>query len=429
MNLQEFIDEHVSKKSKDGIIKVTSAINKRWETRIVTQGLDVQGADGARAYLARYGNNIAAPKVIDLALCAQAKDAEEMAKAFWTKAYELTFGSSPSGAGDTSLQSVSSAGQSVGEEPSVVPDLPQCLQPGKIHTMQAVDAPEDREYYIKSQDYIGQPKRDGHRTVVIATPDKVWFQTRNLNLIDISENKLVTLFKSAAKRLSPFVLDGELWHRSFDGKEHRTAAQAAEWNVRKGQPTAEVTTVYTAFKVLYFAGLSLVDEPEHMRIQLLEKTVWVSDQDMPDGNKHFEICPTAKTTEEKKALVEKQLTEGREGEVWIKSSCNYTGGKDASAYPMVRTKYISILTLLCTGVTPTTAENRLFGSIEVSEEINGKLVPVGKVGSGFDFTSQKEIMEKVPQGNFKVFVATQGRTASGKLMHARYQGMVKNDAE
>ncbi len=164
----------------------------------------------------------------------------------------------------------------------------------------------------------------------------------------------------------------------------------------------------------------------HLRVLI---DIWVSDQDMPDGNKHFEICPTAKTTEEKKALVEKQLTEGREGEVWIKSSCNYTGGKDASAYPMVRTKYISILTLLCTGVTPTTAENRLFGSIEVSEEINGKLVPVGKVGSGFDFTSQKEIMEKVPQGNFKVFVATQGRTASGKLMHARYQGMVKNDGE
>ena len=96
MELQSFINEHVAKKNKDGIIKVNSAINKRWETRIVTQGLDTQGADGARAYLARYGNNIAAPKVIDLALCAQAKGAQEMAKAFWVKAYELTFGSSGS---------------------------------------------------------------------------------------------------------------------------------------------------------------------------------------------------------------------------------------------------------------------------------------------------------------------------------------------
>ncbi|MCK5793097.1 MAG: ATP-dependent DNA ligase [Anaerolineales bacterium] len=422
MKLQTFIDEHVGKKSKDGTIKVTSAINKRWETRIVTQGLDSQGTDGARAYLARYGNNIAAPKVIDLALCAQAKGAQEMAMAFWIKAYELTFGSSPKAAGDTALESVSSATGSKVKELPMLDELPDHLQPGKIHTMQAVDAPEDREYYINSPSYIGQPKRDGHRTLVIATPDKVWFQTRNLNLIDISDNELVNYFKEAAKRLSPFVLDGELWYRSFDGKEHRTAAQAAEWNIRCEKPTEDVRAVYTAFKPLYFAGVSLTDEPESRRIQFLEKVVWLPHPD------NFEICPTARTTEEKKALVEKQITEGREGEVWINSSCRYAGGKNSKSYPMVRTKYIQILQLVCTGVTPTTSENRLFGSIKVAEEVNGKLMPVGKVGSGFDMSSQKEIMAKTSQGNFKVFVATQGRTASGKLMHARYQGMVEDDA-
>ena len=420
MELQSFIYEHVAKKAKDGIIKVTSAINKRWETRIVTQGLDTQGADGARAYLARYGNNIAAPKVIDLALCAQAKGAQEMATAFWFKAYELTFGSSPTDAGDTALETVSSATGLKAEDLPVLADLPDHLQPGKIHTMQAVDAPEDRDFYIKNDNYLGQPKRDGHRSVVIATPEKVWFQTRNLNLVEISDNELVNYFKDAAKRLSPFVLDGELWYRSFDGKEHRTAAQAAEWNVRGNHPTVDVTAVYTAFKPLYFAGVSLTDEPESRRIQFLQKVVWLP---RPDN---FEICPTARTTEEKKALVEKQLTEGREGEVWIDSSCKYTGGKNSKSYPMVRTKYIQILPLVCTGVTPTTAENRLFGSIEVAEEINGELVPVGKVGSGFDLTSQKEIMAKISLGNFKVFVGTQGRTAAGKLMHARYQGMVED---
>jgi len=420
MELQSFIDEQVAKKSKDGIIKVSSSINKRWETRVVVQGLDSQGADGARAYLARYGNNIAAPKVIDLALCAQAKGAGEMAMAFWVKAYELTFGSSPTDAGDTSLAAVSSATGSKAKELPVIDDLPDHLQPGKIHTMQAVDAPEDRDFYIKNENYFGQPKRDGHRSVVIATPEKVWFQTRNMNLVEISDNELVNYFKDAAKRLSPLILDGELWYRSFDGKEHRTAAQAAEWNVRGNQPKADVRAIYTAFKLLYFAGVSLTDEPESRRIQFLEKVVWLPHPD------NFEICPTARTTEEKKALVEKQLTEGREGEVWIDSRCIYTGGKNSKAYPMVRTKYIQILQLVCTGVTPTTSENRQFGSIEVAEETNGELVSVGKVGSGFDLTSQKEIMAKVSKGNFKVFVATQGRTASGKLMHARYQGMVED---
>lgn len=422
MELQSFINEHVAKKSKDGIIKVSSAINKRWETRVVTQGLDTQGADGARAYLARYGNNIAAPKVIDLALCAQANNAGEMAKAFWVKAYELTFGSPPSGAGDTVLQAVSVSTRSKAGELPVIDELPGHLQPGKIHTMQAVDAPEDRDHYIKNPDYIGQPKRDGHRSVVIATSDKVWFQTRNLNLVDIPDNSLVNFFKEAAQRIGTFVLDGELWYRSFDGKEHRTAAQAAEWNVRGEKPIVGTPAVYTAFKALYINGTCLTDEPENKRIEILQKEDWLASQDS------FEICPTAFTTDTKNTLVEKQRSEGREGEVWIDISCKYTGGKDVSSYPMVRTKYIDTLVLVCTGVTPTTAENRLFGSMTVAEEVDGKLVPVGKVGTGFDAAAQKEIMAKVSQGDFKVLVESQGRTASGKLMHARYKGMVKNDA-
>jgi bifunctional non-homologous end joining protein LigD len=422
MELQSFINEHVAKKSKDRIIKVNSAINKRWETRIVTQGLDIQGAAGARAYLARYGNNIAAPKVIDLALCAQAKGAQEMAMAFWVKAYELTFGSSPTDAGDTALEAVSSTTGSKAEDQPVVADLPDHLQPGKIHTMQAVDAPEDREYYIKNQAYLGQPKRDGHRTVVIATPDKVWFQTRNLNLVDIPDNNLVNFFKEAAQRIGTFVLDGELWYRSFDGKEHRTAAQAAEWNVRGKKPTVGTPAVYTAFKALYINGTCLTDEPENKRLEILQKEDWLASQD------NFEVCPTAFTADTKKTLVEKQRSEGREGEVWIDISCKYTGGKNASSYPMVRTKYIDTLVLVCTGVTPTTAENRLFGSMNVAEEVDGELVPVGKVGTGFDATAQKEIMVKVSRGNFNVVVESQGRTAAGKLMHARFKGMVKNDA-
>ena len=427
MELQSFINEHISKKSKDGIIKVSSAINKRWETRIVAQGLDVQKADGARAYLARYGNNIAAPKVIDLALCAQAKGAQEMAMAFWVKAYELTFGTPPTDAGDTALQAVSSTTGSKTEDLPVIADLPDHLQPGKIHTMQAIDAPEDRDYYIKNPNYFGQPKRDGHRTVVIATPDQVWFQTRNLNLVDIPDNDLVNFFKDAARKIGTFVLDGELWYRSFDGKEHRTAAQAAEWNT-EGQPTADVTAVYTAFKALYFAGISLTNVPENKRIQILQKVAWFTNPDKSTWIDNFEVCPTANTAEEKKALVEKQRSEGREGEVWIDSSCQYTGGKTSSGYPMVRTKYIDTLVLVCTGVTPTTAENRLFGSMNVAEEVDGELVPVGKVGTGFDAAAQKEIMAKVSSGNFNVLVETQGRTAAGKLMHARYKGMVKNAA-
>ncbi|MGB3641067.1 MAG: hypothetical protein WBA39_26335 [Rivularia sp. (in: cyanobacteria)] len=44
--------------------------------------------------------------------------------------------------------------------------------------MQAVNAPRERSYYINSPEYWGQPKRDGSRLIVIATWDKVYYQSR-----------------------------------------------------------------------------------------------------------------------------------------------------------------------------------------------------------------------------------------------------------
>ena len=414
-NFQDFVDEHVAKKSKDGVIKISSEINKRWETRIVAQGLDKQGAAGAQAYLARYGKNIAAPKVISLALCAQAKGFDEMALGFWVKAHELTFGITPTGVSETVTAVLTNTSPKVGELP-FIEGLPDNLQPGRIHTMQPVDAPKEREHYINDPSYWGQPKRDGHRTVVIATPEKVYFQTRNLNLITIDNIALVEFFADVAKRVGTYVLDGELWYQSFDGKEHRTAAQAAEWNVQTGNEFASVATIYTAFKILFFQGESLLDEPESHRILALQQLVWNDD--------YFEKCPTAVNTEEKRSLVKKQILEGREGEIWVDHACRYIGGKHKDGLSMVRTKYLDTGMFICTGVTPTTAENRLFGALEICEEDGDRLVSVGKVGTGFDLSDQQEIMEYLKKDmNFTIAVEYQGRTASGKLMHARYQGI------
>ncbi len=415
MNFQDFVDENVAKKSKNGVITVTSEINKRWETRIVAQGLDKMGVDGVQAYLARYGKNIAAPKVIALALCADAKGANQMATAFWVKAYELTFGEMPSDMDELVTAQITSTSPKVDELP-VVPDLPDNLQPGRIHTMQPVDAPKEREHYINDPSYWGQPKRDGHRTVVIATPEKVYFQTRNLNLITIDNVALVEFLADIAKRVGTYVLDGELWYRSFDGKEHRTAAQAAEWGVNHGEPMASVATMYTAFKILFFQGESLLDEPESHRILTLQQLVWNGD--------FFEKCPTAVNTEEKRSLVKKQILEGREGEIWVDHACRYIGGKHKDGLSMVRTKYLQTGVFICTGCTPTTAENRLFGALEICEEDGDKLVSVGKVGTGFNLSDQQEMMEYFKYDiNFTIAVEYQGRTASGKLMHARYQGI------
>ncbi|HCF26497.1 MAG TPA: ATP-dependent DNA ligase, partial [Cyanobacteria bacterium UBA11049] len=167
MNINEYIESKRNAKKK-----IPAEIRERWNNRIVKRSLHSFGFAGAVQYLADYGRGIAASKVISLALCAESEGYPEMALGFWHKAFELETGEKtlppqPNISSPTAPTQISTS--SVLEIPTVVPELPPHLQPGRIVTMQPVDAPMDRSYYIDSIDYWGQPKRDGNRLVVIAT--------------------------------------------------------------------------------------------------------------------------------------------------------------------------------------------------------------------------------------------------------------------
>ena len=74
------------------------------------------------------------------------------------------------------------------------------------------------------------------------------------------------------------------------------------------------------------------------------------------------------------------------------------------------------------GLTPTKVAGRPFSAIEVAQEIEGKLVPLGTVGTGFSAGEMQEIArlyEANPRG-VKIKVRSQGLTESGKLWHARF---------
>jgi len=136
----------------------------------------------------------------------------------------------------------------------------------------------------------------------------------------------------------------------------------------------------------------------------------------------FEIVPTSRTAAEKLLLASQQEAENREGEVWILHNSPYVGGKDIKKYPMVRTKYCQEYDLFIVGLTATKVAGRPFSAIEVAQEIAGKLVPIGTVGTGFSSAEMQEIArlyEANPRG-VKIKVRSQGLTESGKLWHARF---------
>lgn len=85
MNIKEYVAEHSSDSVKTDIVE-------RWESRIVANLWNTRGAAGAEAYLAQYGKQIKAPKVIGLARIAEIKGFPEMANRFWEEAFFLETG-------------------------------------------------------------------------------------------------------------------------------------------------------------------------------------------------------------------------------------------------------------------------------------------------------------------------------------------------
>ena len=154
MNITEYIESKRNAKKK-----IPSEIRERWNNRIVQRSLQLMGFAGAEQYLADYGQGIGVTKVVSLALCAETEGYPEMALGFWNKAFELETGEKtpaqqPNSDPTTSTNASTSTPTDL-KAPPLVPELPPHLQPGRIVTMQPVDAPMDRSFYIDSPDYWG----------------------------------------------------------------------------------------------------------------------------------------------------------------------------------------------------------------------------------------------------------------------------------
>lgn len=406
--------------------KISADIRERWNNRIVQRELHLMGEAGAVQYLADYGRGIGTAKVIGFALCAESEGYPEMAIGFWKRAFELETGEKPialhppnnSTADFAPAKQSTSAPKIETANNPIVAELPPHLQPGRIVTMQPVDAPSDRSYYIENPDYWGQPKRDGNRVVVIATADKVYYQSRSTNLRQQASIEIDRTLIDTAAKIGTFVLDGELYYKSCTGSEHRTGAQAATVNIESGFPTIQPSAIYAIFKSLFFKGNDLTTVAESERIAA---GVEVGEM-LANLSPAFEVVPTFRTAAEKLVLANQQESENREGEVWVLHNCRYVGGKDVKKYPMVRTKYCLELDLFIVGLTNTKVAGRPFSAVKVAQEIDGKLVPVGTVGTGFSAGEMQEIarLYEANPKSVKIKVRSQGLTESGKLWHARF---------
>lgn len=419
--------------------KTSADIMSRWTTRVVARGLHKLGAAGAVSYLRDYGRGISAAKVIALAVVAEAEGCDAIALGFWSAAYTLATADIPTAADLAAVSggvvlggTVPATTPAVRVRPSdkpTVPSLAKGLQPGALITMQPVDASKDRDFYCASPAYVGQPKRDGNRMVVIASAGAVYYQSRSLTLKDAPDASFDAACREVAAEQGTFILDGELLFLSCVGSEHRTGAQAAQANAECGKPTAAVLCQFSVFKALMLGGRDLTGRQELERISAGEIAV---DVIRPVLQRHagwvpsfqIEQVPTAYTESQKRALCASQLAEGREGEVWIRADAVYVGGKNGE--DIVRTKYLTETEVVVTGLTPTTVAGRPFGAIEVAEILaDGSLRSAGSVGTGFSGVDAKELADLVAASpnQVRITVMHQGWTEKRQLWHARYVGL------
>lgn len=429
MNLKEYASERRSM----GKYNWNNDIIERWNTRILPAQLHEAGELGAQSYLSRYGKSIGFPKCIMLARYAEQQGALDMALGFWKKAYMLemkqevvTF--DPAVMKKTATVIVSQT-ISVDEmeldfdetldQPVELHDFPAQYQPGKLVTMQPTDAANPRSFYIADDRYYGQPKRDGNKLIVFATPTKVWYQSRQLKVDEVAPTpQMDVAFRSVATHSGSFVLEGELFFVDDFGNEHMTGATCLAANAKGGKSGLQPLVKFSAFGAL-FTNYAIEKKIDQV---LLGQEIM---RELRTRNpSEFEVMPLAKTLEEKQELADYQKANEREGEVWFRVDLptrpgKITSGKDPFYDGYVRTKYsIGIQRYRITAVAPSRAAGHTIGGFSI-QDTDGN--DVGTVGTGYTRDQQVKILElfQTEQAAW-VLVDAQTKTVYGKLRHARF---------
>jgi ATP dependent DNA ligase domain len=191
-NAQITIQDYVKEKSS---VTPTADIVERWEGRIVPNGWQSRGREGAISYIAKYGKGMKAPKAIMFARLAEVKGFPLMAMGFFEEAFFLETGVR------ARLDATDVAPVASGDAPPRVTikqsygQLPQLLQP-------IVRA--ELEGYILNPDYGLEEKFDGERALARNTSGLVQAGNKKglIRVLPLNVN-------DALATLPPFEVDGE----------------------------------------------------------------------------------------------------------------------------------------------------------------------------------------------------------------------------
>jgi bifunctional non-homologous end joining protein LigD len=241
--------------------------------------------------------------------------------------------------------------------------------PGEIRPMQAASA----EAPFSSPDYLFEVKWDGLRCILFRDVDgRVRLQDRGLNDITADLPEVV----AAARRVPPgSVIDGELVATDNEGRPDYPRLR--ERLSGGAELKDKIPTAYLAFDALYLEEKPLMRQPISRRRARLSKAVeagghiFVPDHIEEDGVELFEAC----------------LERGLEGVVAKHKLSPYVAGQRSPFWLKVKAvKSDDFVVIGWMGSKP-------FDALVVGYHEDGRLLPCGTVGGGYDDAATHTITE------------------------------------
>jgi bifunctional non-homologous end joining protein LigD len=225
------------------------------------------------------------------------------------------------------------------------------------------------EFY-QHPDWLYELKLDGYRILGLKNGDEVHLLSRN-------ENAYTSQYQNIAdeiKRINAeFIIDGEVCYLDSKGKSDFQKLQ----NLDGPSPNL----VYFVFDLLWLSGHELTDLPLTQRKELLEKLVSkTSDQ--------IRYVPHERDGEE---MMQEARKSGQEGIMLKRAGSVYESGRRSKDW--LKYKFSERQELLICGYLPSDKRDSGLKSLLCAYHFGDELVYAGKVGTGFDEASGKQLVE------------------------------------
>jgi bifunctional non-homologous end joining protein LigD len=232
----------------------------------------------------------------------------------------------------------------------------------------------------RSDQYLYELKWDGIRAIVVLEDGKVTIRTRNHN--DVTKQFPELLDGEKAFRATNGVFDAEIVCLDKEGKPVfknviNRLMSTGETNIQKLSKSNCVHCY--VFDCLYLDGRSLINEP------LVRRKEWLADA-IRDGTPYR----VSESVEDGEGLFEAAKSHGLEGIMAKLRDSKYAPGKRNDCWLKIKIRQSREVFII--GFTKGKGERgSTFGALQIAEKEGESLIYRGKVGTGFDIATMKEI--------------------------------------